>query len=57
MPKKEDNWGDNCFIGFIGIIAFGFLIGGWIGGAGFWLPLILFLIILGLGGASMGRRH
>jgi hypothetical protein len=56
MPKKKDNWGDNCFIGFISILGFGILIGGWISGAGFWLPLIGFLIIMGLGGASMGRH-
>jgi hypothetical protein len=56
MPKKEDNWGGDCFTGFIAILGFGIMIGGWIGGAGFWFPLILGLIIFGLGGASMGRH-
>lgn len=57
MTKKKDgNWGNDCFIVFIAVIGFGILIGGWIGGAGFWIPLIGFLIIMGLGGASMSRH-
>lgn len=57
MSKKEGNWGDGCFSGFIAILAIAFFLGGWIYGGSFWFGLILFLIIAGLGGASMGKHH
>jgi hypothetical protein len=57
MSKKEGNWGDGCFSGFIAILAIAFFVGGWIYGGSFWFGLILFLIIAGLGGASMGKHH
>jgi hypothetical protein len=56
MPKNEDSWGNNCFSGFVAILGFGIMIGGWISGAGFWIPFILGLLILGLGEMSMGRH-
>lgn len=57
MQKKEGNWGNDCFTAFIAILATGFGIGGGIAFESFWAGLIFFLIIAGLGGASMGGHH
>lgn len=57
MQNKEGNWGDDCFTAFITILAFALGIGGGIAFESFWAGLIFFLIIAGLGGASMGKHH
>jgi len=56
--KKKDgeNWGNDCFAIFIGILSLTFFFGGWISGAGFGFSLIMGLIILGIGSASMGTH-